>query len=1129
MRFDFNHYLPRYPDVSSSNFNYDIFRKREFHELTEEESSNVRPQSGHYAHQDIIARFISNWTLYENLLLLHDTGTGKSVSAIATYDHLAKLRPRTRLLYVVNNDNTLENFRQQLMIHSPILRSRFAEFIGEKKREDDRALRNRFFKECGFEFMTYFRLSTLLQKSMIVMLKTWKGQLIIMDEVHHLITQDMTKKTASDVANYDTIKKFVKSLPYKKILYMTATPMRNSPEEIAPLMNLMLKDPIPQGAAFVDTFLSIDEMEGNIPLYKWKSDDAEQLFIETIRGLVSVVKQRVDVRKIYRGEVYFPMKYFRLVIHKMSAFQSEWYEKAFLKDYQKSSDKIDSTFYNNSVQASLFVFPNGVYGIQNSGTYFTGRKRLSPVFFREFGISTKAMDTAQIHERLNRIRQFSVVYASILKEILFNPDKLIYVYCDKINGSGIWLCVLLLNAFFGYQIVTSYSQIRNDKRETRRCIFLNDVTEDAKRQKDVIDLIENVFNNENNSMGQYAQVIFGTDKTREGITLKRIQQIHIVSPDWNFGKIFQAIGRGVRLQSHLGMTDPEVSIYFHCVVVDGDRDSAIPETSNLFRLKVDADGTLEEEKIADTRSPSGSTEEDPSSPHDDRSSSDSDLKDLLDELGQLQQEEPEKTSNITEHQLGTSIQFYKYYRSELRDRNVKLIEYTLLIGAMDCALNYNHNLLPLSERDKLDNTWECYYRSCMYSCVGVPSTVNIDDSTYNLYYIQEQMQNIIDAIRILFERTSTIHIEDVFRQCSPFTPLQIMDALRIIIRKPVPIHRFDGRHLFLSYHDAYIYVINTPVLISWKSSPHDNLISMEQSSPSIVLHDSLKTIHKKISQESVYVRPLLNAIRFCLITEWPRYEERGASLFQNSPVVVQIVFLQTCLYTGDAPTNCEKIIPWIRNDLYRVNDRYVLVRNNEYFWFTEGDYGIMSEKDTDMKRVYDKESSGEIDRVDHEDASFLDRFVVQNRFHVYGFFAPPKSRDAEGAIGKGKDILKIRDVRQIDVILKKDKKNQTKGQVCTTFRTHRLLTFLALLEQTLEWWNDDEPPQVWRKVEALKRKPEKLDEELLKELRKDVGSAIRIDPLWFRVFSRLRKTELCSLILKALEFHNLLVPPPLEE
>ena len=79
-----------------------------------------------------------------------------------------------------------------------------------------------------------------------------------------------------------------------------------------------------------------------------------------------------------------------------------------------------------------------------------------------------------------------------------------------------------------------------------RLIFLAD--------EDIQELVE-MFNNPNNRHGEYFRVIFGTDKTTEGITLKNIQEIHITTPGWNFGKKNQAEGRDIRIGSHSALLD----------------------------------------------------------------------------------------------------------------------------------------------------------------------------------------------------------------------------------------------------------------------------------------------------------------------------------------------------------------------------------------------------------------------------------------------------------------------------------------------------------------------------------------------------------------------------------------------
>ena len=60
--------------------------------------------------------------------------------------------------------------------------------------------------------------------------------------------------------------------------------------------------------------------------------------------------------------------------------------------------------------------------------------------------------------------------------------------------------------------------------------------------------------------GEYIKVIIGSEKMSEGITLKNIQNIHILSPGWNFSEIDQAIARGYRLFSHNNLIDKEIKV-----------------------------------------------------------------------------------------------------------------------------------------------------------------------------------------------------------------------------------------------------------------------------------------------------------------------------------------------------------------------------------------------------------------------------------------------------------------------------------------------------------------------------------------------------------------------------------------
>ena len=174
------------------------------------------------------------------------------------------------------------------------------------------------------------------------------------------------------------------------------------------------------------------------------------------------------------------------------------------------------------------VFPDGSWGNKTTNKYLVNNDRFSPTFFQESGMGA-SKTTAQL---LTELKKYSIIYHNVIQDIFAeeNQDKCFYVYCEKINGSGILRLLNLLTQRFQFSLVRGETVDWNVKRN--RCIFLN---EKEGVKINIMKQLE-LFNDRRNRFGEYIRVIFGTDKTREGITLKNIQKIHILTPGWNFGK-----------------------------------------------------------------------------------------------------------------------------------------------------------------------------------------------------------------------------------------------------------------------------------------------------------------------------------------------------------------------------------------------------------------------------------------------------------------------------------------------------------------------------------------------------------------------------------------------------------------
>ena len=1023
-------FIPNYPALSSDEFYEDIYRKKEFYELAAKETGPTKhPDRPFFDHQDIIARFISHWTLYTSLFLIHDTGTGKSGSATAVFDGLIQYRPELKTLYLSNNDTLLENFKTEVLRRSLTLQKKWKVMTEKVEVDQDNFVlyRNRLLRECNLHFYTYSRFGAMLAKGRTQYIQMYQNSLIILDEVHHLIIHELENAKTIDTA-YHEIHAFLHAVGNKKLLIMTATPMRNSPREIAPLLNLLLPldQQFPLNDAFETEFFTRNTAS-ILPVLQWKPT-METRFKKTVQGYVSVVKKKVDVKVRYKGIVYPPMKHFPLSAHVMSTHQTLGYQKALEADTELSASvgkkKMDASFYSNSVQASLMVFPDGGYGIKKTLKYFRNGS-FNPVFYNESGLRRQASSPAEVKANLLLLQKMSTTYAHIIREIILHPHKLFYVYCDKINGSGLWTCVLLLIQCFRFSLVKSTRQFDWTK-PMRRCIFLND-TGTGTTKTDIPKLIE-TFNDPRNRFGDYIQVIFGTDKTREGITLKNIGSIHVVSPDWNFGKIYQAIGRGVRLLSHEALgKDAEVDIFFHCAVPSTEMTSDVDLLAEVTQEQADGSGGgedasfLEEEETAPLITAASVVEES------EAVVPETNEWDWLDQVDTVQQEllqAEEQVVTFTPQQLGHSIDYYKYIRSELRDYNIKLVEYALLTSAMDCQLNYANNFDPLG----VDGSAACLYRDCRYECEGIQEVVptTLDTTTFNLFYIKDSIPRVLDMIKHVFSTSFTVSLQDVLDHGARnhFTTQQVVETLNLMMGVPIALESRDGRKLYVTRNGDTLFLIADRNILTWV---HDrDWLSSYAKTPCFQAFSTFSELsHHMTEYKDIFIDFFEKVVS--------RQDSEGVRLYKLLSPTVQNEIVKVILQALEDQVENEWIA-WAVKNLYKDD----IVQRPPHGWVylldkspakvVDGEF-VFLDTEEEQQQGGEEASAMEDDLTfeDHEAPAFVQRYITDNPLKRYAYVK-------NGA-------FKIRDVSK-DESLIKDQKGKTTGMSCTSYRSSELLHIL---------------------------------------------------------------------------------------
>jgi hypothetical protein len=317
----------------------------------------------------------------------------------------------------------------------------------------------------------------------------------------------------------NTLQEAIENAPRTlKVALVTATPIFDRPIESAILINLI---------------------PGN---KKLPVDDFEKTFIEmkeTSRGYVYTAKNLDKYREALAGKISyyrgappaaFPRKKLKIVKLKMSPFQLKIY-RYYLGDSKfhpvdHVSETVSNSFHISTRLISNFVFPNGRVGEKGADslqdTHLADLKKYSPKMTR-------------IYNKLSRCSGPVFIYSSF-KE-----------YC------GILTMVRILE-YHGFKNV-----ITHGPGKKRYAIWSGDENDETKGR------IKTLFNRPENRDGSLIKVMLGSPSIKEGVSLLRVKEVHVMEPYWNMSRMDQVIGRAIRFCSHkdLPPDEREVEVFIY--------------------------------------------------------------------------------------------------------------------------------------------------------------------------------------------------------------------------------------------------------------------------------------------------------------------------------------------------------------------------------------------------------------------------------------------------------------------------------------------------------------------------------------------------------------------------------------
>lgn len=467
--------------------------------------------------QKFLAEYINPNTPYKELLVFHNIGSGKTCGSIQigeSWKHKRKIIIAVPASLIINIRGELRSECAGNEYLTPQERKKLASLNPASKEykkiikiSDERI-------DKYYTILSYNKFMEYCEKKEI----SFKKSVLIIDEIQNLISEEGKY--------YQILLKTINSAPSDlRICLLSATPIFDKPTEIALLLNLLRPDNLyPIGHEFINKFTEIIKGER-------KAKNLE-LFKKMAKGKISY----------FRGAppTAFPEQKLRIVKCPMEEFQYRAYKKVLENDSAKS--KISN---KKIEEADIIDLPNN---------FFIGSRMISNIAFPNMKIGEtgfKSLNKKSLKD-LSNLKKYSVKFYKIIKKIK-KCKGTVFVYSNFKEYGGIKSFMETLKTF-GYKNYKDKGAGKN-----RFAIWSGDENNDYK------DEIKAVFNNKNNYDGSKIKIILGTPSIREGVSLLRVKQAHVLEPYWNWSRMSQVIGRVVRFCSHKDVPKDEryVDVYIY--------------------------------------------------------------------------------------------------------------------------------------------------------------------------------------------------------------------------------------------------------------------------------------------------------------------------------------------------------------------------------------------------------------------------------------------------------------------------------------------------------------------------------------------------------------------------------------
>ena len=490
----------------------------------------------------------------------------------------------------------------RILSYKTFLKKVLGEKMTEKKIVDNKKIISSYLKDETGEYT---------REIVVDRITNLNNSIIIVDEAHNI--------TGNDYG--EALKKIIKNSVNLRVVLLTATPMINFADEIVDMLNFLRpeNDQIQRDKIFTsDKSYTMKIKPNGLEYLK----DKARGYISYYRGSIPYTfAERVEMGTISEGMLFTPV-----IKCDIQKFQYNTIKEITKKIDDINPDNNTSSATVNIVLSSAgnFVFPGlskdkteivGCYSTDGIHTILSQlntdgvklRSLINKTFFKgkllqaeedNFIISNENKYISGLILDLKYIKDFSIKFYNImmnLKELVDGKkgSSTAFIYSNLVKAGGIELFAetLIQNGYLEYNEDNKQYDIKDNTIDYKTGLtflefkkkklnnfkpttFLlvtggsDESGEDLPEIKQKI--IQEVFNNSNNTDGRTIKFILGSKVMNEGVTLKNVKEVHIIDVFFNLPKAEQVIGRAIRMCVHKDVINdeykfPKVNIFRYVI------------------------------------------------------------------------------------------------------------------------------------------------------------------------------------------------------------------------------------------------------------------------------------------------------------------------------------------------------------------------------------------------------------------------------------------------------------------------------------------------------------------------------------------------------------------------------------